>query len=698
MNVIRNFHVCKPAVFLFLVIGIIYFNSLNTGWHFDDLPNITENSRVHAKAVSVDALLDSFYATPTSQSIARPLSYFSFALNWIFWQDNATGYHAINIAFHMVNSFFLFLIVIHLFSTPNLKDFYTKDSAYFIALVASVLWAVNPIHTQAVTYIVQRMASLAALFYLLGLLSYVRARMSQSASRRLLLWGACAVCYVLALASKENAALLPVSLILVEFLFFQDISDPAKKRRALLWSCGIALIVAVMGVLVFLGGNLTGFLGGFEKRAFTLFERLMTQPRVILFYVTQIFYPIPSRLSIVHDFQIFSSLINPWTTLPAILIIFGAVSGAFIFAARIPVLSFAALFFFLNHLIESTILPLEMVFEHRNYLPSAFLFVPVAMGIHRAIQYYQDRNPGMKWIITGATIILIISLGTGTYLRNMDWRNNKTLWTAAMEKAPNSARPLQNLAWGYYTPAGQFQRSINLYKRSLELKDDSIDFKMVSYNNLADIYYSHLKDYEKSLKYAKKAVAIKPDHATANYLMADSLVRLGRKDEAFKLLNKFCEQESINTNFLYLKGRIALDHSYPATALDCFRQCLARSKKSKYLREIGFSFMSLNKPEKAYWFFKWAETKKPDDPKILIALADNRLKTGSPRAAKSYISRLIRTVGPDAIENYLGQMANSRLAFPVSWGRILPLISNQLREKSVQYSDMASRLNKKIIQ
>ena len=172
--------------------------------------------------------------------------------------------------------------------------------------------------------------------------------------------------------------IFPIALMLIEATFFQDLRR-AKTKRIILWvTVGGGILVIGAGTLLFLNSSpISTILSGFENRPFTLLQRLMTQPRALVYYLSQIFYPVPTRLSVEHEIMISTSLLNPWTTLPAFGLILGLIGFGLWKMQKMPVLSFAILFFFLNHSIESSVLDLELVFEHRNYLPSFFLFFPV---------------------------------------------------------------------------------------------------------------------------------------------------------------------------------------------------------------------------------------------------------------------------------------------------------------------------------
>jgi hypothetical protein len=185
------------AVFLlfFLIVFSAYSGNYDASWHFDDYPNIVDNPRIHIKDFRLDTLKGTFFAAFDNgqylgRRVHRPVPFFILALNWYIGKDNVTGYHIVNNTIHLLTTFFLFLTVLNLFMSPNLKGKY-QGSEYSIAFLSAVLWAVNPAQTQAVTYIVQCMASLAAMFYLIGIYFYIKARIAAPGYNRSFLVAGC---------------------------------------------------------------------------------------------------------------------------------------------------------------------------------------------------------------------------------------------------------------------------------------------------------------------------------------------------------------------------------------------------------------------------------------------------------------------------------------------------------------------------
>jgi len=686
-----NPHLFIPALLLIVLICTIYSNTLNSGWYLDDYQNITHNPNIQISRLSFDSITDTFYAMPGQSSLDRPFAYFTFALNWYWGQDEVAGYRIVNISIHILAAIFLFITILLLFQTPNLKAGDPKG-IYFVAFLAAILWAIHPIQIQAVTYIVQRMASMAALFYIIGIFCYLKARITPSMAYRTLFFALCGIAFLLSIASKNNAIMLPVMLLIMEFVFFQDLRQPKTKKLALaIFTCGIILVIAI-GTLLFMEGNFGKILGGYEARPFTLYQRLLTQPSVVLFYLSQVFYPIADRFSITHDHIVSTSLFTPWTTLPAIIVIVMAAGLAIFRITKNPVLSFAIIFFLLNHIIESSIIPLEMVFEHRNYLPTMFLFVPIAAGIQKPLDYYSTRKPMFAFLVI-SVCVLIIGLGMSTYIRNDDWRSHKNLWEDAMRKAPSSGRPLHNLAWGHYEPRGQVETAIMLYQKAVHLKFERKEYRADPLSNLASIYYLRLNDYEKAAEYALKAIEVYPDHRKANLLLCHALAKLGRYDDALLYLDNLLDRYPNNLDFLYLKGNILLQNSQYDNALKAFQKCLKLSPGNwKYLREIGITLTKMKYHERGNMFLKWADAKRKHQAGILLGLAENRIMAGQTAEAAMYIDRFIELVGEYNIEDVLMDSAEDGLGLPISFEDIVPFIVQNIQERSVDNQKMAERL------
>ncbi|MFO7607382.1 MAG: tetratricopeptide repeat protein, partial [Desulfurivibrionaceae bacterium] len=409
------------------------------------------------------------------------------------------------------------------------------------ALAAALLWFVNPVQIQSVTYIVQRMNSMAAMFYVLSLWLYMRGRLTSSArAGRVWLAGA-AGAGLCALGSKEIAATLPLLIFLCEWYFIQVLSRAWLKRA-------LPLILALAGLFLFivffhLGADpLAAIQGTYRYREFSLAERLLTELRVVVFYLSLFFYPAPQRLNLDHHFALSGSLLEPVATLLAgFLIVF--LAGAAILGARrgspaaakderrqpdsarlILLFSFALAWFLLNLLIESTVIGLEIVFEHRLYLPSMFLALPLVATAHRLIE--------PAWLKTGALTLLLLAGSAWTVERNELWRDPIALWTDSAAKSPGKARTHNNLAVVLWED-GQLARAEFEAGEAIRLDPDDVN----AFNCLGNIYKDQGR-LAQAVRAYRNALRLEPASVDAYIGLANIAAAQGRLGEAADLLDK----------------------------------------------------------------------------------------------------------------------------------------------------------------
>ena len=625
---------------LFIIIGIIYSNSLTASWHLDDEPNIIQNNGIKINQLSFGSLQKSLYAHPiVNDQIYRPVAMLTFALNWWVGKNTVIGYHAVNILIHLVCAFLLFLTINTLFKSPRIKGRY-DDSSYFLALLSAVFWAINPIQTQAVTYIIQRMASLSTLFFLWALYLYLKARIDNYLKRVWWLYFLSFFSYLLAVGSKENAAIFPLSLLLIEAVFFQDLSIENTRKKFSGFCLGIFLLVGLIVTVIFIG-DVSSLLKGYEGRSFTLTQRLLTEPRILIYYLSLIFYPVADRLSIEHDIVTSTSLIHPWSTLPAIFLICVLIIWGLLKIRQHPFTSFGILFFFLNHSVESTFIPLELIFEHRNYLPSLFLFVPISIGLKQLLDYYREKRKTMAVIICSFITLLIVFMGVGTFQRNMVWATEWTLWRDAASKAPKRARPLYVLA-NLYLKRGAYDQAMRFYQKASHYQSSTPDYtKALVLNGMAAVYFAK-GDYEKCIAAFQEAMAIKPDFNQFQYNKVIALIKLARLSEANQEVEHLLKRQPDSGMYLYLKGLILKRQGDPMSALPYFRKAMLLEPDAKVAKiEIAESLVAIGEYRQAEVFIKVSQPDFISDMDTLVFFFANSLKSNRMQQAETYLSQLL---------------------------------------------------------
>lgn len=603
----------KRSVFLFLSLTalcfIIYANSLDVPFQFDDRPNLLENRAIHMKHLGLDSIITALLSSEVSKTRAIPM--LSFALNWYYGGIETYGYHVVNIVIHILTAFFLFQFLYQLIRLPIFKESYAS-CAFSVAIISTFLWCVNPLQTQAVTYIVQRMASMATLFYIVSMHLYLKARIDPSNGRKVFFFSLCGIASLLSLFSKENAVTLPIALALLEILFIKGVSKQNIKnmfKPVLL----ILLTAVLMGIMVLSLNDRSIFsiFGGYSGRPFTLMERLLTQPRIICFYISLLLYPSPDRLTIGHDIAFSTGLFTPYTTFLSILFIAGSIGVAIGLSKKRPLIAFCILFFFLNHAVESSFIPLEMIFEHRNYLPSITFFVPLAILLARGIAYYEDRR-FMKGFICIFIICLLMGQGYGTYTRNFAWQTPKSLWLDAIAKAPAESRNHVNYAIECFH-GGEHEKALYHLEIATHLGNYiKKKYEPHTYTAMGDTYLA-MGRLEKAIEFYNTAVDAAP-YPEAYNNMAMAYKQKGDLDSARRNLMRslyFGETAEAHNNL----GHILLLQGETRKAVTEFEKALQinNSLSGVYIN-LGIAFKKLGQYKKALNSYKMSlyKNQNPD--------------------------------------------------------------------------------------
>ena len=485
---------------LFVLLLVVYANSFNCSWHFDDHINIVENPGIQIKTLSWQGIERSLHGIAGSARWQRPVSYFTFAMNYYFDGLDVFGYHVVNFFIHYIASVFLFLFIYNILKLPILEGRYERH-AYSIALLATLFWAINPVQVMAVTYIVQRMASMAAMFYIMAMYFYLKGRIGDKTWKSVVFFILAAFWGILSIGSKENAAMLPLSLFLFDLFLIQGVTiENIRKNWAV--SLFVLLLVPAIGLMYYDFSSITGDYDKF--RPFTMLERVLTQPRVILFYISLLLYPITSRMMLVHDVEISKSLFDPWTTFAAIVVLLLILVVAVLISRKRPLISYCIIFFFLNHLIEGSFISLGLMYEHRNYLPAMLFFVPLSILIVYALNYFEKRKR-MIMVLSSAITAIIIIMGVSVYIQNDILKDEVSLWSDNARKAPDLEIVHGNLGAALLR-AGRFPDAFVELMRALESPpswDTRVKFK--TYQLLGD-YYLLSGDAETALIFVEKAL------------------------------------------------------------------------------------------------------------------------------------------------------------------------------------------------
>lgn len=663
--------------FLLILSFTVYSNTLHSSWHLDDFPNIVLNTKLHIQHLNFASIVQTFHSHPSfdNNAIYRPIVCFSFALNWLFGGEDVYSYHVINIFIHALAGFMVYLATLALLATPNIKNKNTNHR-HSIAIIATCIWLLHPIQTQAVTYIVQRMALLAGLFYVTAFYYYITARLASNITKKTILSCLSLLAFMGGILSKENAIVFPLLIVTTEYIFFLKHNNKKLKKNFLLSSCLIGIISLSIAIIAYyLQPYRIEHL--YSLRPYTLFQRIISENRILLLYLSQLFTPNIEKFSLFHDITLSVNLFNPVTTIPAILlniffIVFGIVK-----ANKYPLLAFALLSYFCGHLVESTFLPLELMFEHRNYIPSMFIFVPIVAFAFNISAHKTNSTIFKKIIIPCAFVSLLLILGAMTYQRNKVWYNKETLWTDVYKKAPKNARPYQNLAM-LFQEKGNYSLAIALYKDSLNKYDPSPAYsRYLVYNNLGTIY-TRIGDYETAISYYQKAEKEKPGETKTLYNETLVYIQMGDFQTADKMLDRALFKEPNNYHFINTKGFLSLKQKKYVQALTLFRKSLSlRPFDKSSLLNLIMALSGLGEYERASWFLQIAEKQSPKDILFLLASIENDLRAKDHKNAAIHINNLVT--------NYSKQEVKKEIITSVTGTNTSPFNLDMLKENLLKY-------------
>lgn len=456
-------------------VAFCYWPGLSGGFVFDDDANILQNINLRVS----DASWQNFWSASVSGNagpLGRPVALLTFAINYYI----ADGFFSfqfkfVNLLIHLINSILIgiFAQIVCCVIVDNERPGLSGKMAW-AGWVVALLWALHPLNLTAVLYVVQRMTSLCTLFGMAGLAIYSCYRyktystliLKRPVSAACVSAVAVGVLFVLSALSKETGVLFAPLLFLVEWQVFrfryknEEIYIGGLKLRWLLFS---TLILLTVWVAIFKLPSMIGE-SAFANRDFSLVERILTQARVLIFYLRMLLVPKNSSLSLYHDdFETSRAIFDPPATAISLAILLSITIFAFYMRKRFAVLLFGWMWFLISHLLESTVFPLELVYEHRNY----FAIIGLLFAVPICICYADVRKFGVLAICVVSLYVGL--LGFVTYVRSMQWSNTVDWAALEAENRPGSMRANYELARVYIA-----LMNVDAKKRFGEMADESL--------------------------------------------------------------------------------------------------------------------------------------------------------------------------------------------------------------------------------
>ena len=597
---------------LVLLIVVIYANTLNAPFQWDEDSFLVNNPIIK----------DLHYFTNPSAAkglelysglINRYIGYLTFALNYKIHGFSVTGYHIVNIAIHIANSILVYFLVLLTFRGSGTWDQGPETrspvpgsqspvpgpwslSPKLVAFFSAAIFAVHPLQTEAVTYVFQRFASLAAMFYLLSIVMYIKARIGNGLNSknvipysRITFLLISLVSAVLAMKTKENAFTLPLVIVLYEFCFFSDSPSPVAPRRSSLVSRFLYLVPILLTLLIvpltLMSQSGTHQLdpGAYGAKVFSRNEYLFTQFRVIVTYLRLLFFPVNQNAA--YYYPVFKSFFDPQVLLSFLFLsaLFGF--GLWLILAKnrrpspiahsplpaasrpLRLIGFGILWFFITLSVESSIIPLPMLLdEYRMYLPSVGLIISIVTGVFWVFSRFTVHvSRPLASRFTAVLLVLAIGvLSVATHLRNEVWGDGIRLWEDIVKKSPGNVRAHDklgllymqkklydkaineiNIVIGmspYYADAhhnlGVIYQGRNMFDKAIEeyLIAISLNPALAEAHNNLGVCYKALNMFDKAIEQYMIAIKLKPDYADAHNNLGVIYLTLNMPDKAMNEL------------------------------------------------------------------------------------------------------------------------------------------------------------------
>jgi tetratricopeptide (TPR) repeat protein len=616
--------------------GLAYLPGLSGPYVLDDITNLLTNDYIRLQALSPDDLYRSAYSSKAGP-LERPIAMLSFALNYYFAGgfDNSLPFKLTNLVIHVINSLLVFWLAHLLFTqlariAPSHNGWIKPDRQALILLPGSValLWALNPIQLTTVLYVVQRMVGLAALFTLLGLICYLigRARILEGRRGGILIAGSGLLGFgLLGVFSKENAVLLVPWVLMLELVLFRNELPVSRWRTLTPLAKYLIILLGVVALVGTLGWIIHHASPDYALRRFNMGERLLTEARVLWFYILLILVPRLDAMGLSHDDIVIStSLLTPWTTLPSLLGILGLLAFAIASWVRRPLTTIGILWFLIGHSLESTFFAFEIAYEHRNYLPSigVILVLIDLLGIYA--QRFQNKR---VWL---AVPVLAILFCGATYSRSLGWSDFDSLARFEAGHHPDSPRAQLYLGTSMANK-GNYDAAMKAMRRAAQL--DQYDAVYHLNMHLISAYYGLALSVEtkaetlqrlvgnrisastlvalqvihgclpgrcRSLQrdvetWARAILADGPPNADRSFfyfMLGRSLYEQGRIQEAVAALQKSCDADQNYLHPLFEMGQILIQSGKLKEAEAVLENLREANKQSAYTKDSDLKIMA----------------------------------------------------------------------------------------------------------
>lgn len=453
----RKFLSPLAVALLMLVTFLLYYPGLTGDFIFDDFPNIVNNDDAYLADWTLPELIKVF-TSGVASSLGRPLTMFTFSLNLYFTGAEPFYFKLTNLFIHLLICPGIYLLARELITigAPTTRT----ATARTLALLVAAIWALHPLFVSSVLYVVQRMNQLAVLMTVYTLLYYCRFRQRDNVGRQqaLLALAVLGGLTAIGVLFKENAVLIVPYLLAIEFFLLRFTADSTGQTLFLRLFIGGMVLLPAVAVLILVITSPTWVTAAYDSRDFTMWERLMTEAGILWMYIRWVLMPDTRDFVFYYDnYPVAQGLLDPATTLFAIAGLIALGIACIAFRKKTPLLCFGIAFFFIGHALESTVYPLELVFEHRNYLPS---FGLILAGVYTLTHMPSvlGQKPALAFIC-----LFVVFLAHGTLTEARKWSNTEDHLLGMYRGNPDSHRVNYSLGHFYNAMAGKVTDNTALY-------------------------------------------------------------------------------------------------------------------------------------------------------------------------------------------------------------------------------------------
>jgi len=657
---------------IIIITGIvIYSNTLDFNFILDD-HTIVRSPAVHDlknvfKHKDNPAMNERFFLY-----LSRPVAMMSFVLNYKIHGFDVAGYHVFNLLIHIVTALLVYTFAALTLKTEVFIGTGLSAKRHLIAFFTSLLFVAHPIQTQAVTYISQRFASLATLFYMLSLVLYILFRLSFNqretssvSAKGIAYYAATIVTAIIAYKTKETAYTIPFACLLCEVTFFRS-----NRKRHLLLLIPVFLSLLVFPLTILLVKTYSIIDAGSQYAQMRAIGMNQDMPRlhylftefvVLVRYLGLLLLPV--NQTIYHDYTIYKSFFD----LPVLLsFAFFAVPVAFTAARLIRnpeethyrIIVFGILWYLLTMSIESSVIPLYPIYEHRLYLPTAGIFFSVVTTIMLFLYRFKSKSRIVQSAVAAIIIAIISVYAVAAYKRNEVYSSDRAFWEDVKSKKtshiPHSL--VMNLGLAYMRE-GRYEDALNEFKR---IVNDAPNNE--SAHNAIGVICLKMKRYDDAIAAYKKALSINPDIAEARIGIGQAYLYTGRISEAIENLQSGKKTMYPHYMIYNLLGYAYIKNNQPDDAIkELFEAQRLKPKDPTVFFNLGLAYNMKKQASDAINAYEEAVRIKPDfvDAYIQLGMVYANQKMFD-KASQAFSKALLYSPGHPDAERRLAEIAKKR--------------------------------------